>query len=94
MFILSHIELGGFLAGGEDLQASVAAGLVRPARDLLMDYLLERQPALDYACLESISASLAGLFWARSRPFAGHRLAAPAAPGGPRLETRPADKNA
>ena len=30
-----------------------------------MDYLKERQPALDYASLETISASLAGLFWAR-----------------------------
>src|SRR6266705_2278866 len=37
----------------------------RPVRDLLVDYLKERQPALDYASLETISASLAGLFWAR-----------------------------
>jgi integrase len=36
-----------------------------PVRDLLVDYLKERQPALDYASLETISASLAGLFWAR-----------------------------
>ncbi len=34
-------------------------------RDLLVDYLKERQPALDYASLDSISRSLAGLFWAR-----------------------------
>ncbi len=37
----------------------------KPVRDLLVDYLRERQPALDYASLETISASLAGLFWAR-----------------------------
>jgi integrase len=37
----------------------------RPVRDLIVDYLRERQPALDYASLDVISASLAGLFWAR-----------------------------
>ena len=37
----------------------------RPIRDLIVDYLRERQPALDYASLDAISASLAGLFWAR-----------------------------
>jgi hypothetical protein len=37
----------------------------KPVRDLLVDYLRERQPALDYASLEAISSSLAGLFWAR-----------------------------
>src|SRR6202022_2133854 len=37
----------------------------KPVRDLLADYLKERQPALDYASLDSVSRSLAGLFWAR-----------------------------
>jgi len=37
----------------------------KPVRDLLVDYLRERQPALDYASLDSVSRSLAGLFWAR-----------------------------
>ena len=37
----------------------------KPVRDLLVDYLRERQPALDYASLDAISSSLAGLFWAR-----------------------------
>jgi len=37
----------------------------QPVRDLLVDYLRERQPALDYASLDVISASLAGLFWAQ-----------------------------
>ena len=37
----------------------------KPVRDLLVDYLKERRPALDYASLQAISASLAGLFWAR-----------------------------
>src|SRR6266436_7510347 len=36
-----------------------------PVRDLIVDYLRERQPALDYASLDAISASLAGLFWAQ-----------------------------
>ena len=37
----------------------------KPVRDLLVDYLKERQPALDYASLDSVSRSLAGLFWAK-----------------------------
>ena len=37
----------------------------KPVRDLLVDYLRERQPSLDYASLDAISSSLAGLFWAR-----------------------------
>ncbi|MFD4946394.1 tyrosine-type recombinase/integrase [Streptomyces sp. NPDC058409] len=37
----------------------------RPIRDLLVDYLRERQPSLDFASLDAISRSLAGLFWAR-----------------------------
>ena len=37
----------------------------KPVRDLLVDYLKERQPALDYASLDSISRTLSGLFWAR-----------------------------
>lgn len=35
-----------------------------PVRDLLVDYLKERQPALDYTSLESLANYLAGLFWA------------------------------
>jgi integrase len=37
----------------------------QPVRGLIVDYLRERQPALDYASLDVISASLAGLFWAQ-----------------------------
>jgi integrase len=36
----------------------------RPVRDLLVDYLRERQPALDYNSLESLANFLANLFWA------------------------------
>jgi integrase len=36
----------------------------RPIRDLLVDYLRERQPVLDYASLESLAGYLGGLFWA------------------------------
>jgi len=36
----------------------------RPVRDLLVDYLRERQPALDYSTLRQISYELGKLFWA------------------------------
>jgi len=36
----------------------------RPIRDLLVDYLTERQPSLDYISLESLAGYLAGRFWA------------------------------
>lgn len=36
----------------------------RPVRDLLVEYLRERQPALDYTSLEALSYYLGGLFWA------------------------------
>jgi hypothetical protein len=40
-------------------------GLVcRPVRDLLVEYLKERQPALDYTSLVSLANMLANLFWA------------------------------
>jgi hypothetical protein len=37
----------------------------RPIRDLLVDYLRDRQPSLDFASLDAVSRTLAGLFWAR-----------------------------
>ena len=42
----------------------------RPIRDLLVDYLRERQPSLDFASIDAISRSLAGLFWARIEAIA------------------------
>jgi integrase len=36
----------------------------RPVRDLLVEYLQERQPALDYTSLESLATMLGKLFWA------------------------------
>lgn len=40
-------------------------GLVcRPIRDLLVDYLRERQPALDYSSLGTLANLLGNLFWA------------------------------
>jgi hypothetical protein len=36
----------------------------RPIQDLLVDYLRERQPALDYTSLESLANFLGKLFWA------------------------------
>ncbi len=35
----------------------------RPVRDLLVDYLRERQPAVDYATLHKLSYTLGRLFW-------------------------------
>jgi hypothetical protein len=35
----------------------------RPVRDLLVDYLRERQPGVDYATLHKLSYSLGRLFW-------------------------------
>ncbi|WP_309112532.1 site-specific integrase [Saccharothrix sp.] len=42
----------------------------RPIRDLLVDYLRERQPSLDLVSLDAISRTLAGLFWARVEALA------------------------
>ncbi|MDN5918164.1 MAG: site-specific integrase [Pseudonocardia sp.] len=36
----------------------------RPVRDLLVEYLSERQPALDYTSLDSLAHHLGKLFWA------------------------------
>ena len=36
----------------------------QPVRDLLIDYLKERQPALDYDSLDGLAYHLGGLFWA------------------------------
>ena len=35
----------------------------RPVRDLLVDYLRERQPAVDYASLSNLAGDLVRLFW-------------------------------
>ncbi|MQS16820.1 site-specific integrase [Streptomyces kaniharaensis] len=36
----------------------------RPIRDLLVDYLTERQPSVDFTTLNTIASHLGGLFWA------------------------------
>jgi hypothetical protein len=36
----------------------------QPIRDLLVDYLTERQPTLDYTSLRTLARELGGLFWA------------------------------
>jgi Phage integrase family len=41
-----------------------------PVRDLIVDYLRERRPALDFASLDAISRTLAGLFWAKIETLA------------------------
>lgn len=42
----------------------------RLIRDLLVDYLRERQPSLDFASVDALSRTLAGLFWARIEAIA------------------------
>ncbi|MRH93300.1 tyrosine-type recombinase/integrase [Nocardia sp. SYP-A9097] len=41
-----------------------------PVRNLLIDYLRERQPSLDFTSLDAASRTLAGLFWARIETLA------------------------
>jgi hypothetical protein len=41
-----------------------------PVRNLIVDYLRERQPALDYASLDATCRTLAGLFWAKIETLA------------------------
>lgn len=41
-----------------------------PVRNLIVDYLRERQPALDFASLDAISRTLGGLFWAKIETLA------------------------
>ena len=41
-----------------------------PVRDLIVDYLRERQPALDYASLDATCRTLAGLFWSKIETLA------------------------
>ena len=72
-------EMGVFPAGAPatvrmfnpNFQGQLTAGQLvdryglacRPVRDLLVDYLRERQPAVDYATLRGLSTVLAGAFW-------------------------------
>lgn len=42
----------------------------RPVRDLIVNYLRERQPSLDFASLDAVSRTLAGLFWAQIEALA------------------------
>ena len=39
----------------------------RPVRDLLVDYLRERQPGIDYNSLTSLATTLALWFWKRGQ---------------------------
>ncbi|MGP3636157.1 site-specific integrase [Streptomyces sp. 24-1644] len=36
----------------------------KPVRDVIVDYLTERRPSLDYSSIRHLSSALAGLFWA------------------------------
>ena len=48
----------------------------RPVRDLLVDYLRERQPSLDYSSMESLACALGARFW-RDLDDAPRRLRQP-----------------
>lgn len=41
-----------------------------PIRNLIVDYLRERQPSLDFASLDAVSRTLAGLFWSEVETIA------------------------
>jgi integrase len=65
----------------------------RPVRDLLVDYLCERAPALDYSSLRALAADLGNVFWKdleRHHPGIDslHLLAPVAAAWKQRLRTR------
>ena len=54
----------------------------RPVRDLLVDYLRERQPGMDYASLHKLSYTLGRLFWRGPGDTPPrHRVTAPARRG-------------
>ena len=66
----------------------------QPVRDLIVDYLRERQPGIDYATLRACPALLARAFW---KDLENHHpgissLRLP--PTSPRLEAAPADQAA
>ncbi|MFJ3966128.1 tyrosine-type recombinase/integrase [Streptomyces sp. NPDC090036] len=61
------IRAFGLAAGRLSIEELVDRYPIRcqPVRDLIVDYLRERQPSLDYASLDAVSRTLAGLFWTR-----------------------------
>jgi hypothetical protein len=61
------IRAFGLAAGRLTIEELVDRYPIRctPVRNLLVDYLRERQPALDFASLDAVSRTLAGLFWAQ-----------------------------
>jgi Phage integrase family len=66
------IRAFGLAAGQLSIEELVDRYRLRctPVRDLIVDYLRERQPSLDFASLDAISATLAGLFWAKIEALA------------------------
>ena len=61
------IRAFGLAAGRLSIEELVDRYPIRcqPVRDLIVDYLRERQPSLDYTSLDAVSRTLAGLFWTR-----------------------------
>jgi hypothetical protein len=64
---LATIRAFGLAVGQLSIEKLVDRYRLRstPIRDLIVDYLRERQPALDFASLDATSRTVAGLFWAK-----------------------------
>ena len=58
---LQQVRSGGQLTCEELIDRYQLA--CRPVRDLLVDYLRERQPILDYSSLRSLATNLGNVFW-------------------------------
>ena len=66
----------------------------RPVRDLLVSYLRERQPALDYTSLDSLATFLGKLFWSDlERHHPGIDSLHLSVRGGRRVEATPANRH-
>ena len=66
----------------------------RPVRDLLVDYLRERQPGIDYSTLTGLADHAGAVVLERpGNPPSGHRLAAAAARHRRRLEAAHPDQD-
>ena len=61
----------------------------RPVRDLIINYLAERQPTLDYSSLDTLSRTLSLYFWKNLEEPSWHRLPPPGPRGRGSVEGSP-----
>ena len=74
----ADVQVAGQLTAGQLIDRYAIA--CRPVRDLLVDYLRERQPAIDYATLQRLARALAGssgATWKSTIPGSTSLLLAP-----------------